>query len=212
MDKILDITESFKSYKFYQGIVDLAIKRGSDFGNIETNNLNSQENYMSFEDSNQLRMQCYELIFKALISIDELPTTTANTRARISKEDASRIKVSVLSRALDTDDKLFHYSLYAWYINQNWIEQLMEIQSPYLEEYLLAGKNDIKYAEYLARFYTRKNRFFDAAQLLCEVAHYPGLSLDERLSYLTGALTNARSSSGSNSQEILSQITDELDV
>ena len=44
------------------------------------------------------------------------------------------------------------------------------------------------------------------------VAYYPGLSLSDRLGYLTNAIAHARSSSGANTQEILNRIQDEVDL
>jgi nuclear pore complex protein Nup155 len=209
MPKIHEIIDTFKSLHYFQGVVDLALQKAADFSAVDGF---VEMNTSSVEESNQLRLQSYDMIFQALSTIDALGTATVSGRGRLSKEDARRIKNMVLKRALESDDRLFHQALYAWFIAQNWVDQLLEIQSPYLEQYLLAGKNDLKIADYLSRFYVRRNRFFESAQLLTDVAHYPGLSLDERLVYLTTALTNARSSSSSNTQELLSQLTDELDV
>jgi nuclear pore complex protein Nup155 len=47
---------------------------------------------------------------------------------------------------------------------------------------------------------------------LHSVAYYPGLSLSDRLGYLTNAIAHARSSSGANTQEILNRIQDEVDL
>jgi nuclear pore complex protein Nup155 len=155
----------------------------------------------------QMQKQCYELIFKALESIEELQTT-----GKVTKEDVMKMKESTLKRALTTEDELFHYTLYGYYIDNHWIEQLMQIHTIHLEKFLTLHKHKLQYADYLSRLYTRTNRFFNAAQLLTEVAHYPGLNLEKRMEYLTNALTNARSSSGSDAQELLAQIIDELDV
>lgn len=123
-----------------------------------------------------------------------------------------RVKHSTLLRAVASSDVNFHYALYGWLISQDFIEQLLDIQSPFLEQFLASKRDELAIADYLCRFFVRNNRFFDAAQLLSCVSHYPNLTLNERIGFLTNAITNARSSSKADTQEILSQLTDELDV
>jgi nuclear pore complex protein Nup155 len=197
-EQLVSICDQFKQMKFYNGIVDLALLKAAEYGfNAE----NTTEVY-------QRRQQCYTLIFDALSNIAELIENSGG-RAR---DEMIRMKHATLTRALASNDIEFHNALYTWLIAQNQVDTLLEIKSPFLEQFLVNGQDDLSIAEYLCSFYIRNNRFFDAAKLFANVAHYPGLSLDIRITYLTNAITNARSFSGSDTQEILSQLTDELDV
>lgn len=70
-------------------------------------------------------------------------------------------------------------------------------------------------ADLLWRLFVRHGRFADAASVLNEMAHAPGLNLLQRLEFLTKAVGNARSSTGSDMgsfTELLTELTDSLDV
>ena len=192
------ICEQFKQLKFYNGIVDLVLLKAAEYG----------FDVADTTESFQRRQQCYNLIFDALSNI----STIAESSGGRVKDEMIRTHHATLTRALASNDIEFHNALYTWLINQSQVDTLLEIRSPFLEQFLADGQDDLSTAEYFCSFYIRNNRFFDAAKLFANVAHYPGLSLETRITYLTNAITNARSSSGSDTQEILSQLTDELDV
>ena len=206
--KLDEIIETFKGFRFYLGIIDLCLQKAVELG---ASGLQTAKSVSQIEDMNRERMICYQFVFQTLSSIESLADPQVTTPA-LSRNEVQKLKSMALQRAISSSDKMFHFSLYTWYIEKQWIEQLLEIKSPYLEEFLWTGRTDLHLADYLSRFYIRNNRFSDAAQLLCDVAHYPGLTLDQRLMYLTSSLTNAKSASGPSTQDLLSQLTDELDV
>jgi nuclear pore complex protein Nup155 len=209
MEKLSEIMEAFKSFRFYQGVIDLSLRTASELTSLDSQIPVSEAQYEEIVDK---KLKCYDFVFQSLELIEDLANPQHPSKDHITKDDAMRMKNGALTRALESNDKDFHFSLYSWYIGKNWIDQLLEIKSPFLEEYLWNNRNSLQLADYLARFYVRNNRFSDAAHLLCDVAHYPDLNLDQRLGYLTKALTNAKSASGLSTQELLSQLTDELDV
>ncbi|KAJ3262376.1 hypothetical protein HK103_002791 [Boothiomyces macroporosus] len=204
LEKLSEIVENFKQLRFYPGIIDLVLLKSSEY--VIPDNLAVDVNN-PYNEILDLRQRCYELIFGTFSSISNLGAT-----GQMSKDQVEKYTKVLLNKALASDDRNFHYSLYTWFINQSWIDKLLEIQSPHFEAFLVEKKRDLVLADYLCRFYVRNNRFFDAAQLLSEIACYPGLNLDTRLSYLANAIANAKSCTGSNTQELLGQLNDLLDV
>ncbi|KAJ3276819.1 hypothetical protein HDV01_002873 [Terramyces sp. JEL0728] len=199
-----EIVENFRQLRFYPGIIELALLKSSEY--VIPDNLAVDVNN-PYNEILDLRQRCYELIFGTFSSISTLGST-----GQMSKDQTEKYTKVLLGKALTSDDRNFHYSLYTWFINQNWIDKLLEIQSPYFEAFLIEKKRDLTLADYLCKFYVRNNRFFEAAQLLSEIAYYPELKLDTRLSYLANAIANAKSSTGSNTQELVGQLNDLLDV
>jgi nuclear pore complex protein Nup155 len=67
----------------------------------------------------------------------------------------------------------------------------------------------------LWKYYVRNTRFAEAAQVLAEIAYSPGLDLENRLEYLTKAVTNAKSSTSLDlgaTQQLLTELVDALQV
>ena len=210
-DKLKDIVESFKSLRYYSGIVDLSLTYASYLDPVDPlmaqNDTTAHQSYFK-------RIDCYKLIFSTLASIDTLQAQN-NGRSRIQDDELGRSRKSILDRALASEDHLFHCCLYEWYIEQGLTESLLELRSPFLEQYLQQEKGNFNKAELLWKFYVRNGRFAESAQILSEIAHAPGLNLVQRLEYLTKAVTNAKSSSGADlglTQQLLNELVDSLDV
>ncbi|KAJ1332110.1 hypothetical protein BSLG_008929 [Batrachochytrium salamandrivorans] len=123
------------------------------------------------------RIECYNLIFSMFESIDTLLTiTTTRRRAhplRIQKQSNHRFFLELLLLRIT-----FHTSLYDWFIQHGLHNELLRIQSPYLEDYLV-NKGFLKQPEFIF-----------------SIAQSPGLTLLTRIEYLTKAVTNAKSSAG----------------
>jgi nuclear pore complex protein Nup155 len=92
-----------------------------------------------------------------------------------------------------SDDEVFHFDLYEWYIQQGWTDRILAIDSPHVITFLqrLAGTN-IEHADLLCRFYTNRSRFFDAAEVQAELANsdFP-ISIKDRIRLLSLAKANA---------------------
>jgi nuclear pore complex protein Nup155 len=93
----------------------------------------------------------------------------------------------------ESDDEVFHFDLYEWYIQQGWTDRILAIESNHVVTFLqrLAGTN-IEHADLLCRFYTNRSRFFDAAEVQAELANsdFP-ISIKDRIRLLSLAKANA---------------------
>ncbi|KAH6585687.1 hypothetical protein BASA50_001021 [Batrachochytrium salamandrivorans] len=210
-EKLRTIIENFKSLFFFSGVIDLALAYAAEQDAIDSSDMSNPTSQSYYK-----RIECYNLIFSMFESIDTLLTHNHNNKAAsASAEDTEAIKSQVLARALASSDQAFHTSLYDWFIQRGLHNELLRIQSPYLEDYLVLNKGNLDRADYLWQFYVRNNRFSEAARVLSQIAQSPGLTLLTRIEYLTKAVTNAKSSAGlefGGNQELLNHITDELDV
>lgn len=200
-DKLCEIVESLKGLRYFVGIVDLCLLYASylDPADPQVQTAVPDQSYFR-------RMDCYQLIFTTLASLD----STCGTPVQVEK-----YKAIILNQALASDDSLFHYTLYDWFIQQNMSEELLKVQSPYLEGYLAGEPDNILKAELLWKLYAKHGRFVLSAQVLYHIAQLPGLAIDQRLEYLTKAVTHAKSSGsvdmGAN-QNFLTELQDTLDV
>ncbi|XP_064386411.1 nuclear pore complex protein Nup155-like isoform X2 [Halichondria panicea] len=127
-----------------------------------------------------------------------------------------------ISIALRSDDQLFHVTLYSWLIGEDLADMVVEIQSPYIEEYLkytatIQDDNRL-ILDLLWRYYERNKNYAAAAQILDKIAHTEGsdLELDERLEYISRAVMCAKScnlaTSASRAGEILHELEEKMEV
>ncbi|KAI8929792.1 Non-repetitive/WGA-negative nucleoporin C-terminal-domain-containing protein [Entophlyctis helioformis] len=210
-EKLREIVEHFKSLRFFNGVIDLALAYAAI---LEPAEVSLDPNVLS-STAFIRRQECYQLIFNMLGNMEGLLMQSMAGKPRLSIEEAHAVQSQVLARALQSTDRAFHQQLYSWFIGKGLNDQLLQIQSQFLEAYLSEVPDDLVRLELLWQFYVRNSRFGDAARVLSDMSQLPSLPLVRRLEYLTKAVTNAKSSSGfeyAGNQELLSQLTDELDV
>jgi nuclear pore complex protein Nup155 len=141
--------------------------------------------------------------------------------SKLDSEDSSdqneRDKRDVLQKALQSTDQYFHEYLYDYFIVSNNADRLLEFNSRFLEAYLLNetdlvnGQPDNTLLELLWQYYARHSQYMNAANTLFRIATSPGLKLQNRLEYLTTAVSMAKSEEGRNQEELLT-ITDTFEV
>jgi nuclear pore complex protein Nup155 len=93
----------------------------------------------------------------------------------------------------ESDDEVFHYDLYDWYLSQGWIDRLLAVQSTYVVVYLeRLSSTSVEHADLLWRYYANSERYYEAAavQLLLAKSEFP-LTLKQRIEYLSRAKANA---------------------
>ncbi|OWB73476.1 hypothetical protein B5S31_g3219 [[Candida] boidinii] len=68
-------------------------------------------------------------------------------------------------------DKLFHYEFYLWFISQGIGEKLLDIDTPYILEFLESySTKDLEMAKLLWIYQSRRQNYFAAAQILYELS------------------------------------------
>ena len=100
-----------------------------------------------------------------------------------------------LETALQFDDSLFHTYLYDWLLSHGRADYLLEISTPFIEEYLKQCTLLESTRDLLWRYYIKVDDFGHAAQELGRIADSTRyqLSFESRLEYLSLAVSNAKS-------------------
>lgn len=136
----------------------------------------------------------------------------------------TRRKHEAYEQINNSDDEVFQNFLYDWYMSNNWSERLLEINSPFVIDYLRqSAEKDLAHADLLWRYYAHYNDYLSAAETQFELAKSPlPLSLERRIEYLSRAKANAStrmtgfSETGvrnrQSRQELLRHISDYLDI
>ncbi|KAI6390898.1 hypothetical protein MCOR23_009306 [Pyricularia oryzae] len=187
--------EQYTDLKYYAGAIRLClvVAKEKDRGNAALAWIN--ENKPANDPREKIhteRQRCYDLVHAVLERLD----------AESSKEPelvdgkpslAATKRMEAYSVVNDSDDEVFHFGLYAWYVEQNWTDRILAIDSPHVITFLkrLAG-SDVRHAELLCRFYTHRGQFYDAAQVQAELANSEfDIGIKDRITLLSRAKGNA---------------------
>ncbi|KAJ2999981.1 hypothetical protein HDV02_001238 [Globomyces sp. JEL0801] len=194
IERLTDIVVNyFRPLRFYKAVVDICLLKAAEYFSDNT------------MDGNQVRHQCYQLIFDTMFDIEK---NFDQSNGSIRLEEVESYRSTILSVALESTDQMFHNALYAWFLNQGLVDKLLEVKTDYLEKFLIDGQQEnLQFSDLLCGYYVRHGRFFAAAQLSYQVA-----TKREGLTRLTTAITNAKSSTEPERQDLFGQIKDELDI
>ena len=194
-ENLQNACEQFAALQFYAGAISLAllVAKESDRGNRALSWVNGGKpegdpriNFYNF------RRQCYDLVHRILELVDEVtgrepeeidgrPTLAATKR---------REAYSVVN---DSDDELFHYDLYEWYLTQGWIDRLLSVDSDFIIPFLTRSSTvSVERADLLWKYYVHHNDFYNAAMVQLELAKSEfQIPLAQRIEYLSRAKANA---------------------
>ncbi|KAI8273865.1 Nucleoporin NUP170 [Colletotrichum sp. SAR11_240] len=160
------------------------------------------------------RRKCYELIHEALQHLDAASSREPETiDGRLTLIGTKRLEAySVVN---DSDDEVFHFDLYEWYIEQGWTDRILAIESPHVITYLQSlARSNVGHAELLCKFYTQRERYFEAAQVQADLANSDfDLGIKERIVLLSKAKGNASVATagiGRQQQQVLAHEVSEL--
>ncbi|KAI1311300.1 hypothetical protein EDD11_003513 [Mortierella claussenii] len=187
-NKLQGVCRDYMNLKFFPGAVELALSCAQD---IDPSNkaaayvkdgINSKD--VRAEQYAQ-RMICYD---NAVNVLKELGLDSA-------QGPLSSFAFHTLETALQFDDSLFHTYLYDWLLSHNRADYLLEIASPYIEEYLKQCTLLESTRDLLWRYYIKVDDFGHAAEELGRIADSTRyqLSFESRLQYLSLAVSNAKS-------------------
>lgn len=163
------------------------------------------------------RKKCYDMIHNVLRNLDE-----ASSKEPEMIDGKMTLMAMKRMEAYDvvnnSDDEVFHFDLYEWYIQQGWTDRILAIESPHVITFLqrLAGTN-VEHADLLCRFYTNRSRFFDAAEVQAQLANsdFP-IGIKDRIRLLSLAKANANVStvgvSRQQQQMLNHEVTDLLEI
>ena len=128
----------------------------------------------------------------------------------------------VFQLMLSSTDQLLHVTLYQWLIENKYIDKLLNIKSPHIEDFLKRGT--VQHPETLAMFdllwkyYEKTSQYVPAARILAKLAdrHSTELSLAGRVQYLSRAIMCVKSSEGGSANraagELLHHLEEKMEV
>ncbi|KAK0726378.1 Non-repetitive/WGA-negative nucleoporin C-terminal-domain-containing protein [Apiosordaria backusii] len=187
--------DQYINLKYYAGAIQLClvVAREKDRGNTALTWVNDgRPTGDSREATYHARKNCYLLIQKVL---DRLETDLAAEPDTIDGRQtwAATKRKEAYDVVNNSDDEVFHFDLYDWYISKNWIDRLLAIDSPHVQTYLQRlAETNYQHAELLCRYYTHRNYFFQAAQVQATLAKSDmKIGIKDRIKLLGLAKANA---------------------
>ncbi|KAL1999413.1 hypothetical protein VTN02DRAFT_4543 [Thermoascus thermophilus] len=220
MDYLVSAVDNYIANQFFAGAIQLALSvaASSDKANLALSWImdgrppnDPRQAYFDF------RRQCYDLIFKVIVAVDNLAAQDPGVIDGQFTVIAKR-KNEAYGVISESDDEVFLTSLYDWYLEQGWSDRLLEETSPFVITYLeRKSADDISHADLLWRYYSQSGRFFEAAKVQFQLAQSAfALPLSRRIEYLGRARTNASTFtpdvSRQSRQRLLQEITNLIDV
>ncbi|KAK4126508.1 nucleoporin-domain-containing protein [Parathielavia appendiculata] len=187
--------EQYIELKYYAGAIQLCltVAQQKDRGNTALSWVNdgkpaNDSRKKAFDE----RKICYTLIHEVL---DKLEVAFAGEPEVIDGRPtiAATKRMEAYLVVNDSNDEVFHFDLYEWYIEKNWTDRILSIDSPHVITYLQRlAETDYQHAELLCRFYTHRSRFFEAAQVQAALAKSDlNIGLKDRITLLSRAKGNA---------------------
>ncbi|KAL5119140.1 hypothetical protein ACEQ8H_002847 [Pleosporales sp. CAS-2024a] len=222
--------DKYIELEFYAGAIRLALKVAAelDRGNKalswvrERNNPTTDPNDAR-RDYFDRRASCYNLVCRVIEAVDRAYSAQGPTLDGVVSQIARR-KQEAYEQINNSDDEVFQNYLYDWYMSKGWAERLLEINSPFVVDYLRqSAETDLAHADLLWRYFAHYNDFLSAAETQHQLAksNLP-LTLEKRIEYLSRAKANASTRmtgfsdvgvrNRQSRQELLRNISDHLDI
>ncbi|KAL1872773.1 hypothetical protein VTK73DRAFT_1379 [Phialemonium thermophilum] len=212
--------EQYTALQYYAGAIQLClvVAKEKDRGNsalawINEGRPTNDPRQRAFEE----RKRCYELVHEIMTRLDA--ATASEPETIDGRKTLAAMKRSDAYGVVNgSDDEVFHFDLYEWYLNQNWTDRILAIDSPHVVTFLQRlADTDAQHADLLCRFYTNRSRFFEAAQVQASLAKSDfAIGIKDRITLLSRAKANASVTTtgvGRQQQQLLNrEVTDLLEV
>ncbi|KAJ3201800.1 hypothetical protein HDU82_007868 [Entophlyctis luteolus] len=143
------------------------------------------------ESQFSIRQKCYQLVKSVILSV-ELPAAEESVA---DAREVDKFRESLINYGLGFDDKLFHYFIFDWFMEERLYDRLLKLNSRYLEDFLAFEPIAFERINLLWKFYVHQEAFMKAAQVLNAMASSKiyGIPFIQRLELLQLAVANARS-------------------
>lgn len=219
-ENLHNAVEQFVSLQFYAGAISLALNVAQEHDRGNKAQSWVKENKPAGDSRSSIynfRLQCYDLVHRVLVAVDDAaagqPDEVDGRETVISVKRAEAHTV-----VNDSEDELFQFNLYEWYLAQNWESRLLDVNSPFVVDFLARSAHlSVERSDLLWRYYVHGKKFYDAAvvQLNLAKSDFP-ITLARRIEYLSRAKGNASTQSPgvgrTARQTLLYEINELLDV
>jgi nuclear pore complex protein Nup155 len=224
IDNLETAVGQYTALRYYAGAIQLCLltAQEKDRGNtaLAWTRENRPEND-GREAAYLERKSCYELVHKVLEALDEAADATAAAAAvaasghgnNTAADRAAALMATKRAEAYDvvngSEDEVFHFDLYQWYIAQGWTDRLLTISSPHVVTFLQQlAVVSVDHAELLCRYYTLRDRFYEAGKVQCTLAQSDfDISLKDRITLLSQARGNAMVTTQGVSRQLMQQLS-----
>ncbi|KUI54518.1 hypothetical protein VP1G_01967 [Cytospora mali] len=188
--------QQYVELQYYAGAIQLCLRvaQEKDRGNSALSWINdgkpaNDPRQAAYEE----RRDCYDLVHEVMQRLDAVSALEPELiDGRLTLAATKRAEAYAVVNG--SDDEVFHFDLYEWYISQNWTDRILAIDSPHVITFLkrIAG-TDAGHADLLCRFYTHRGRFYEAAEVQADLAKNESLviGIKERITLLSRAKGNA---------------------
>ncbi|KAG0320862.1 hypothetical protein BGZ99_004279 [Dissophora globulifera] len=187
-NKLQGVCRDYMSLNFCPGAVELALTCAQ-----EVDPSNKAAGYV--HDGKTSKDPRAEQFVQRSICYDNVIAVLKELGLDSAQGALSSVAFHTIETALQFEDSLFQTTLYDWLLNNNRADYLLEISSPYIEEYLKQCTLIDSQRDLLWRYYIKVDDFGHAAQELGRIADSSRyqLSFEQRLEYLSLAVSNAKS-------------------
>ncbi|XP_038049552.1 nuclear pore complex protein Nup155-like isoform X2 [Patiria miniata] len=234
------VCSEYHQARFYDGVVDLSLSAASkrDPQNLA---LHYYKNGKPPEDMQGMqafmaRCECYrcvtDILDELVLVSQEHPTSPVVPTYpgpppqpdpnQLSSQDAKAYMEAMMQKALSCDDELFHVALYDWLMEKGLKDRLLQITSPYVEQYMKRAAqysaDNLHVMDLLWKYHEKTGNYPAAARILLKLAerHSTDVKLQQRIEYLSRAVMCAKSSnlrtSTSSEGEFLQELEEKLEV
>ncbi|KAI9710083.1 MAG: hypothetical protein M1820_002885 [Bogoriella megaspora] len=226
MEHLQSAVEQYVKLEFFAGAVQLCldVANAHDPSNRALAWIREGSSDMDpKKDIYEARKRCYELIYTIIEAVDRASANDPGTADGILTPTGRR-KAEAYDVINLSEDEVFQFNLYDWYLSRGLSDRILETRSPYVVKYLERHSNeDRAKADLLWMYYARHHNFFEAAKVQLGLAKSDlDIDLDSRIEYLGRARTNASArlggaaldfgTSGPTKQELLREASDLLDL
>jgi len=202
---ILPVFEEYRRQRFYTGTLDLLLTCAAAVGPNNAASTWFPDGHGKVAPALQQlyahRSKYYDLMLQTLTETIEYSNELLTADATLAPgQEANhpgfKLRLEALHTILRANDELAHRALFGWFVENEAVNELLQVHSPYLEAYL---KDVLGDAYTLYRYYVVTNRHAEATRLAYSLALAPanGLGLRERLEYLARAIASSKECPGS---------------
>ncbi|XP_054843250.1 nuclear pore complex protein Nup155 [Eublepharis macularius] len=216
---LANVCAQYRQVRFYEGVAELALtaaekKDPQGLGLHFYKNGEPEEDIVGLQ-AFQERLNSYKCITDTLQELVNQskaapqspsvpkkpgPPVLSSDPNMLSNEEAGHHFEQMLKLAQRSADELFSIALYNWLIQADLSDKLLQVNSPFLEPYLVrmakVDQNKVRYMDLLWRYFEKNRNFSNAARVLAKLAdmHSTEISLQQRLEYIARAILSAKSS------------------
>lgn len=204
-ETITDCVNIMLQLDYYDGAVEFLL----DVANSPKLVGNDSDTDPKKKQAYERRISLYQMIFqiladidkRAIVSLEQAAETPNNTTLESSGPAAivgpdgqlitqySQMRDRCYKTCLNYKDRTFHYELYKWFISNGIGDKLLDIDTPYILDFLKAyATKDLEMASLLWVYYSRREHYYDAAHVLYQLALFNfNVDLPTRIEYLSRA-------------------------